>query len=46
MEEDRFLSEIKSDENIDIDEHSAEELAEYAIEEIRKGANMANLFGF
>jgi len=46
VEEDRFLTEIVGDKNVDIEKDTPEELAEYAIEQISKGCNMANLLGF
>lgn len=42
----RFIDEILSEEAIDIDKSSVEELAYFAIERIVEGANAASLLGF
>ena len=49
VEEDRFIKEIKSEQNsgeIKINEFDAEELAEYAIEQIESASSKASLIGF
>ena len=46
VKEDRFLDEIASETSVDIEKDSAEELAEFAIEQIDKGSGLSNLFGF
>lgn len=46
VKDDRFLNEIVDDKGIDVGKSTAEELADYAIENISKGANRANLLGF
>lgn len=44
--EDRFLHEIKADKNISISGSTAEELADYAIEQIENSASRSRLIGF
>jgi hypothetical protein len=46
VKENRFLDEIQRDSDISIKTLSANELAEYAIENITNGVHNSNLFGF
>ena len=46
VNEDRFLDEIIKEENVDLKKDSAEELAEFAIEQIARHQNLSRLLGF
>jgi len=44
--EDRFLSEIKADVNVSIPEMTAQDLSDYAIEQIEQSSSKSRLIGF
>lgn len=46
VKEDRFISAINEDENIDISKCTSEELADYAIDNISKSAALYSFLGF